>query len=561
MDEITHFFRETDNAFTIYVVEQKFVVGRGADYFKSYKGKENYIDSNKVMKNRLNRILIGINKKIPESAELIKKCFGGVSPTNIIEIITALSKIFTTQEHQAAGPNVIDPIIIQEGNILQKYVNQLIELHKTSILRPVIIILLKDNDFERAKIMLSNCPHGTNIKLIRNNGKSEIFKIVNCGVNNPQEFMDAFSHQCFNTCSNTKRDMLYNKDWSEKSIIRFYGPIILQLRTRFLYNDKSLVRNDLNNIIDEISLKKGENDIDDKLLKTFECVLKLYRVFCNDGGKQDIMDAYTIAKNLDNEILLAHVYKYAYFFDGFTFNEKISFLDKAYNIFLNNNMEDNAIYCKNNKLVRFFDTDAININEFLDLLEESINNVPGLVGMSHIYNNVGVAHLMSGFPDESINYFLKGLDYAYRPERCIQKTALICNKFIAQTYSFLEIDEKEIYKAMNSIFDNNELLNIPFISSRFVLNLVTIMLNQSLELGINLLKNYPVAKLIENAFNDNPLGSGQLLLQLDILNKKYYLEEQLNIRNRPSTIIPVTGLKRKFIEKTGLNPFIFSTWF
>ena len=42
----------------------------------------------------------------------------------------------------------------QEGKILPRYINQVIALHKDSILRPVIIIILKDNDFDRAKQLL-----------------------------------------------------------------------------------------------------------------------------------------------------------------------------------------------------------------------------------------------------------------------------------------------------------------------------------------------------------------------------------------------------------------------
>lgn len=561
MEDITDFFKETDNVFTIYVVEQKFVVGRGANYFKSFRGKENYVDSNLIIKNRLNKILIAINKRIPESAELIKNCFKALNPSNLVEIITSLSKLFSIQEHQAAGPEVLDPIIIQEGEIMQKYINQLIELHKTSILRPTIIILLKDNNFKRAKEMLSHCPHGINIKMIRNNGDTEIFKVINCGVDNPQDFLDAFSHQCFNTCSKTKRDVLYNEEWAGNSIVKKYAPTIMQIRTRLLYNDKTLVRDDLNLIIQELQNNHDEHETNEEILATFECVLKLYRVFCNDGGKNDIQDALAIAKRIDNEILLAHVYKFAYFLDNYSLNEKLQLLDQAEKIFSKNNMEDNAIYCLNNKLVRLFDTQSISVSDFLDLLRNAIHNVPGLVGMSHIYNNVGVAHLMQGYPKESISYFKKGLDYAYRPERCIQKLALQCNEIIARSYLFEKIEEKEIYNLMNVIFDNQELLNMPFISSRFVLNLVSIALNQSEEFGKELLKEYPIARLIEDAFKDNALGTGQILMQLDILNEKYEVKDYLKIEIYPTKIIEVEGLKRKFLHKTGLNPFLFSTWF
>ena len=223
-------------------------------------------------------------------------------------------------------------------------------------------------------------------------------------------------------------------------------------------------------------------------------------------------------------------------------------------------MEDNAIYCKNNRLVRFFDTDAVNINDFLTLLEEAIYNVPGLVGMAHIFNNVGVAHLMSGYPDEAIEYFDKGLDYTYRPERCIQKVALLCNRLIAQVYSYDSVNEQDLYKTLNLIFDNRELMNIPFISARYAVNIISIAFYKSKDLGIELLNRYPIVRLIQNAFKDNILGAGQLLLQINLLNQKFNIHLLDNIE-RPQYYIQTTGMKRKFLQKTNLNPFIFSTWF
>lgn len=560
MEDVRDFFKETDTAFTIYVVEQRFVVGRGADYFRQYKGKENYIDTNRVMKSRLSRILQGICKKVPNGAELVKTCFEMTEPIGIIEVIGSLFKVFTFQEHQAAGPDVLDPIIIQEGEILPKYVNQMIALHKTSILRPAIIILLKDNNFERAKILLSECPHNTNVKLIRNSGETEMYKVVNCGAENPQAFMEAFTHQCFSTCSQTKRNILCNEEWAENSLIKLYSPSILQIRTNFLYQDKSLVRDDLTTLINEIDSREVQSEFDRKLLQSFQCILRLYRVFCNDGGKTDISEAYQLAKQLDNDVLLAHVFRYAYFLEGYTFDEKIELLDTAYNIFIENGMEDNAIYCKNNKLVRQFDTNNVNIREFRTLQEEAIHNVPGLVGMSHILNNTGVAHLMNGYPDEAIPFFDKGLDYAYRPERCIQKVAILCNRLIAKAYCFDKITENELLKVMNLIFDNKELLNIPFISARYAMNIVALALSQSKEIGIFLMEKYSIEKLIQRAFNDNILGAGQLMLQLEIIEKHYNLHILENL-NLPKQYIKTTGVKEKFLTKTGYNPFIFSTWF
>lgn len=560
MEDVREFFKETDTAFTIYVVEQRFVVGRGSDYFRQYKGKENYIDTNSVMKSRLSRILQGISKRIPNGAELVKTCFEVTEPVGIIDVIGSLFKVFTCQEHQAAGPDVLDPIIIQEGEILPKYVNQMIALHKTSILRPAIIILLKDNDFVRARTLLSGCPHNTNVKMIRNSGETEMYKVINCGAENVEAFMEAFTHQCFSTCSHTKRSILYNEEWAEKSLIKLYSPSILQIRTNFLYQDKSLVRDDLCALINEIDQKEVQSEFDCRLQQAFQCILRLYRIFCNDGGKTDISEAYQLAKQLDNDVLLAHVYRYAYFLEGYTFDEKIELLNVAYNIFVHNGMEDNAIYCKNNKLVRQFDTNTVDIREFRTLQEEAIHNVPGLVGMSHILNNTGVAHLMNGYPDEAIPFFDKGLDYAYRPERCIQKVAILCNRLIAKAYSFDKIAENELLKVMNLIFDNKELLNIPFISARYAMNIVVLAFSQSKELGFFLMEKYPVKNLIQRAFNDNILGAGQLMLQLDLIEKRYNLQI-LNKLNLPNQYIKTTGVKEQFLTKTGFNPFIFSTWF
>ena len=113
---------------------------------------------------------------------------------------------------------------------------------------------------------------------------------------------------------------------------------------------------------------------------------------------------------------------------------------------------------------------------------------------------------------------------------------------------------------MNLIFDNKELMNIPFITARYAMNIVSIALAQSKELGLELIKKYPIKKLVQNAFKDNILGSGQLLNQISILNSFYgiYLGDETQ---NHSKYIETTGIKKNFLTKTGYNPFIFSTWF
>lgn len=561
MEDIRDFFKENDSSFTIYVVEQRFVTGRGADYFRSFKGTVNYIDSDEVIKKRLKGILGKITTHIPNITELIDKCFGLSNSMPLLEVISALSKLFSVTEHQAAGPDVIDPIIIQEGKVLPKYINQLITLHKTSILRPVIIILLKDNDFDRAGKLLSGAPHNTQVKMIRNSGKTENFRVINCGAQNIDEFLEAFSYQCFSTCSNTKRSLLYNEEWAENSYVKLYAPSIMQIRSDLIFRDKTLVRPDLDKLINTVILNSKNYEFDNRLLKAFECILRIFRVFCNDGGTQDINAAWQIAKELDNEILLAHVYRNAYFLEKPTFDEKIDMMKQASSIFSQNEMEDHSVYAKNNYLVRQFDTDSVSVYDFLDLQEQAIYNVPGLVGMSHILNNTGAALLTNGHPDEAIKYFDKGLDYAFRPERSIQKIAIMSNKAISKTYCYTHVDENELKMIMNLIFDNKEVLNLPFLSARYALNIVAIGYSESIELGKELLNLYPVDKLIQSSLSDNVLGSGQLLLQLNVLAKKYNQPQLLDICTHPSQILEAKGIRKEFIIRTSFNPCSFSTWF
>lgn len=127
MEDVCKFFCENEEAFTVYVVEQRFALGRGHEYFKSFKGKNNPIDSDIKWEKLLHRIVSWMSKNIPEIGSLIGCCFGSqVTSLNIADIISCLSKLFGVELHQAAGPYAIDPIIIEEGNVLPQYVTKLI---------------------------------------------------------------------------------------------------------------------------------------------------------------------------------------------------------------------------------------------------------------------------------------------------------------------------------------------------------------------------------------------------------------------------------------------------
>ena len=103
-------------------------------------------------------------------------------------------------------------------------------------------------------------------------------------------------------------------------------------------------------------------------------------------------------------------------------------------------------------------------------------------------------------------------------------------------------------------------MNISFISARYAMNIVVLSLSKSKDFGVFLIQKYPVINLVQRAFNDNILGAGQLMLQLDLIEMQYNLQI-LNTLNLPNQHIQTTGVKKEFLTKTGLNPFIFSTWF
>ncbi len=556
--DVKKYFNEIQDELIVYVVEQRFVVGQGSEYFKSYRGKENFFDSDAQVKKRLAIIFSWIEKKIPKVAELASAVFNSSinTPLGISQVISSLVNLFSVHEHQAAGPEVIDPIIIQEGRIKQKTLSQLIALHKSSILRPSIIILLIDNDFERAKKLLSKCPHGTNIKFIRNSGESEIYKIINSGADDIEDFIDDYMHQCYSSCSRTKREILYNEEWAGNSLIKSYSPSIFKIRTNLLYDEKYSIRDDISFLESGIS-SQNITSSNETLLLCFLCISKLFKVYCYDYGGQDMTDALNYARQLDNEILLAHVYRYSFFLKQFNESERLSMLDVAENTFRKNNIYDHAIYCKNNRIIQQFYKSDINLREFSSLQSEAINNVPGLVGMSYIYNNVGVAYLLSSYPEKAIDIFSKGLPYAH--DRIVQKLGLMSNLLIAKEYYMQDVPIKDITSLFRLIFDCNIVRDLPFIAANYVINSISISLRLYPGLYTELTKKYDINSLIKRALIPNQMGSGSLQTQMLFLKERY--DEFSNVKI-PSIkrVSNISGKRLDFILKYGYNPVIFHTW-
>lgn len=559
MNEIEKIFQMDSSIFTIFVVEQRFVVGKGHDFFNKYINTPNFFDSEEKSKRFYNKILNTIGKTITPISDIITKIVSGNYASSLTEIVSSLFKIFSITEHQAAGPDIIDPIIIQEGKVTKKTLSKIINIHKESILRPSIIILLKDNDFERAKELLSECPDGIHVKMIRNSGEEVLYKVINCGADNIHSFITSFSEQCFSTCSNTKREILLNDDWNQNEVVSKYTPILFQYRSKMLLDQKEEISKGLSETISEITSFKASSSDDQTIAKNVECAARLYRIFCDDRGGQDIIIANELSKTLNNEILNAQIYKCADFLPQCSLDEKLFLYEKGYKIFKNNNMDDQAIYCKNNMLIEQFYSDKVYPYEFNDLLSEAVNNVPGMVGLTHIFNNVGLAFLYCGQPDKAIDIFNRGIEHAVYQNRMLQKLALESNKMIAESYSFSIVEEKRILLFFRQLFDSMGTNKLPFLTADFALNVLSVALKQNTKLGLAIINDFPIVDLVNNSFKNNLCASERILL-LQQLTSKYSYLKLLDVCNIPTINICTSGKREEFIIKYSFNPFEFSTW-
>lgn len=561
MDDVREFFHETQEAFTIYIVEQRFVVGRGYSYFKSFIGKENLIASDSAIKKRIRRIWSWTQDRIPSAAELIQLCFfpeSGLSAVTIVEIVTALSKLFAVEKHQAVGPEIIDPLIIQVGKISQRYLSELIALHQESILQPAIIILLKDNDFERAKQLVSKCPSGINVKMIRNSGECEIYKVINSGASETEEFLDLYSKQCFSTCSLTKRDILLSKEWMNNSLVHDTAPQLLRYRSLLVEDNKSAeLLSDIDSTIKNLYAFSASSEGNEKVKEAMLCMLKLFRVYCLDKCTNDMGEAYKLSEHVGNEILQAHVLRYSNFFPQLSLKTKQEMLEKAYNIFDRNNIQDHAIYCKNNFLINQFYQDHIDLSSFQRMQEAAVYNVPGMVGMSYILNNTGVAYIYMSRFDDAIEYLEKGLPYA--KQRPIQRLGIMTNILIAKDCGFFELHQEDVLRVITSAFDQFGVTKFPFLTANFITNAILAAAHIDYVWAHSLIQRFPIVTLLNTALSSKQFGTGSLSLQLALIQNQFpsLFDKSFSFPQKQTSL---SGMRKRFIENHMFNPTIFNAW-
>lgn len=555
-DDVINDFKVVGNEFTVFVVGQTYFFKRGHNYLSQYINKENWIASDKILENKIKKLLSWIHKKTPNLSELIENATKKVS---IIDIIICLSKLFCATEHVAAGPEVIDPIIIEEGKIKKSNLAQYVTMHEKCRYRPTVILLLKDDGYDRAKTLLSGCPNGINIKMVHNDGTSIHYKVINDGARSIEEFMDAYARQCFSTCCNTEHNILTSSEWSENTTINKFSPTIFKIRSIFIKEHKLDAVESIQWLSSQLELLLPRNNMDEILKKSFTCMSNLFQVYCYDRGGNQLYDALDLANDLDNEILKAHVFRYSHFFNC-SRQEKQDLLQEAENIFTQYNIADHAVYCRNNRLIHQFSLDRISINDFCELEGKAVYDTPGLVLMAHIINNVGVAYLFEHFIENAIEEFIRGIDYSKNNH--IQNLALRSNKLIAEALSFCDFNEKEARSILRTIFGTPSLglKRMPFLTAQYALNVIACAFISKPIIASQLLHDFKILELIQSAFDTNIMGSGSMIKQMEILSVKYHNFDLFGQLRLPNKRTPISGVRLDFICEYGLNPFFFNTW-
>lgn len=555
-------FKNTGREFTVFVIGQEYLNGKGKNQLQQYYNKENWIASDKNIERKIKKTLNLIQQKTPHISELVKcvvEATNSCSKLSILDVIVALSKLFATSEHVAANPDDINPIIIEEENVSKRNLTQYISLYEKCKFTPTIIILLKDDNFYRVEELLSNCPNGINVKIVRSNGTSTYYKVINTGTDDVSGFLDAFSRQCFSTCSRTEHSVLTSSDWKNESIISQFSPTIFQIRSTFIKEHKLEARSKIQWLDDELKLYKPKNNSELILKNSFDCMNKLFRVYCNDSSNTELNEALALAKDLDNEILEAHVYRYSHFFNCSRI-EKQELLKEAENIFERHNIADHAIYCRNNRLIHQFSMDKISIYDFNSLKEDAENNTPGLALMAHIFNNVGVANLFEHYFEDAIDILEEGLKYSKNNH--IQELALKSNILIAKALYCCEFNENEAKNILRTIFGVNSLglKRMPFLTAQFALNTIASAYFVNPNIAKILLERFQIVELVQSAFDTNIMGTGSMICQIEVLSKCHKNFDMLERLRLPIKRTPISGIRFEFIQNYGFNPFFFNTW-
>lgn len=558
MDNIEYLLKSNPNKFTVFVFSNSFSNSFGKDYLRKYIDTEHFINTNEKMVFNINKVFSVIEKSITAVKTLVDfmSDLSNKTPITILknpEVIINIVKLFTVQEHKAAKLVNISPIIISAKDIDKRYIKKFINIFQDSVLKPTIIIADDKDVMEESGYSLF--PEHTVIKYIHSSLKSTEYTVLDPGVENTSDFINSFSDRCFNSCANTENKVLFSEFKQKDEIITNYTNPILRIHTNLLQDKKENVKDEIDSLINDLSSIEY-NEKTEICRKLYLCILLICRVFCRDNGKKDMQEALALANELNNDVLKAHVFRYADFLPV-SKTEKEEMFNQSVKIFSTFSMPDHSIYAENNKLVDQFFTNYVDTDQFKNNSVTAQEQAPGMCGMAHILNNTGVAFLYNGKYSEAIEYFNDGLLYSSSQSRIVQYLALLTNRIIARKCMLETIAEDELLLLSNQINDGME-NRLSFISARYQMNLVSIAFSQNPDFGKELLFKNNIAKNTNDCIKNNKTGSTQLQLQLEFLSKYNNFPIEMFYKQRINYAIG--GKREVFITQKGVNPFHFKTW-
>lgn len=292
-----------------------------------------------------------------------------------------------------------------------------------------------------------------------------------------------------------------------------------------------------------------------------KCINNLNHVYATDNGGRNIFDAINYSNESEDTLLQAFVNRYAHFFPNKSYKDKQEILNNAAIEFNKNKLIDHKIYCENNSLYYSFYTDGLNVNDFKTLLAEAVNNVPGLAGMSILYNNVGTAELYNRNPKEACVNYQIGLDNAATLSRPAQRIGLLGNLAITETLLGKKHDIQYFINTSNDIIHMPNTKTLPFIQINGLMNLLAVALyEENYEAMKNIRYNDKFVNILKKSLLPSTLGTGSLTTQLQVLSSKSNGKLDFNEFKIPKQTSQSSGLRRDYILENGFNPAIFNAW-
>lgn len=542
---------------TVNIVTYTFRMKYGKKYFEKFLTTPHYMSSSHKLRNYWNKTINLIRTKQTNIIELVQTLENSdnIKKSVVFETLSMLLQIIPAI---AVNIEVLDPIIIEINKDTLKTASKIVNNFKSSPIRPIIILLLDKNTSSAViEEILKKLPIDLKVAIHKDSGETEVITVLNnIGADSVEDFMDSYSSQCFCTCCHTKQSILI-RDMKESNIVSILSTLLIKCHSYLLQDNKKSAQEDIKYIHSLLTHSYIKSD----LLKMFTCILSLYNVYATDKGGTSILTAINLSRELNNPLMEAFVDRFAHFIPNTSYKEKSEILLKASEIFNKKNVFDHKIYCINNMLTYSFYSESLDTRKFNDLLGEATSNVPGLAGMSILYNNAGTAELYNRNPDIALIRYKEGLDYARANNRPAQRIGLMGNIIITESLLGIKHDSQYFIRGFNDIINMPNTRNLPFIQANGMMNfLASAIFEKNFEAVKEITTSQNFKEVLIRSLRDNEMGTGSLIEQLNVLLKKSQGHLNFDYLKCPSHHSIISGIRHNYISENGFNPAIGNAW-